>query len=69
MLLKKKMNKDNLDKFLEELADNTPNTSQFDKIEEDNMKEAEEDLIGGKSFKKLKDELKRGEKWKHLNNT
>ena len=56
------MNNDNLDKFLEELADNTPNTSQFDKIEEDNMKEAEEDLIGGKSFKKLKDELKRGEK-------
>ena len=45
------MNKDNLDKFLEELADNTPNTSQFDKIEEDNMKEAEEDLIGGKSLK------------------
>jgi len=63
------MNKDNLDKFLEELADNTPNTSQFDKLEEDNMKEVEEDLIGGKSFKKLKDELKRGEKWKHLNNT
>jgi hypothetical protein len=33
------------------------------------MKEVEEDLVGGKSFKKLKDELKRGEKWKHLNNT
>lgn len=48
--------------FLEELADNTPNESQFDKLEEDNMKEVEEDLIGGKSFKKLKDELKRGEK-------
>ena len=56
------MNKDNLDKFLEELADNTPNNSQFDKIEEDNMKEVEEDLIGGKSFKKLKDEIKRGKK-------
>jgi len=61
--------KENINDFLEELANNTPNTSQFDKIEEDNMKEAEEDLIGGKSFKKLKDELKRGEKWKHLNNT
>jgi hypothetical protein len=56
------MNKNNLDNFFEELADNTPNSSQFDKIEEDNMKEVEEDLIGGKSFKKLKDELKRGEK-------
>jgi len=61
--------KENINDFLEELANNTPNTSQFDKIEEDNMKETEEDLIGGKSFKKLKDELKRGEKWKHLNNT
>lgn len=61
--------KENINDFLEELANNTPNTSQFDKIEEDNMKEVEEDLIGGKSFKKLKDELKRGEKWKHLNNT
>lgn len=61
--------KENINDFLEELANNTPNTSQFDKIEEDNMKETEEDLIGGKSFKKLKGELKRGEKWKHLNNT
>ena len=60
--LKKKMSKNNLDKFFEELADNTPNDKQFNKLEEDNMKEVEEDLIGGKSFKKLKDELKRGEK-------
>jgi len=58
-----------LEKFLEDLANNSPNDSQFDKLKEDNMKEVEEDLIGGKSFKKLKDELKRGEKWKHLNNT
>lgn len=58
-----------LEDFLNELANNTPNADQFSKIEEDNMKEAEEDLIGGKSFKKLKDEIKRGEKWKHLNNT
>ena len=66
------MSKNNLDKFFEELADNTPNdkqfnkleedNKQFNKLEEDNMKEVEEDLIGGKSFKKLKDELKRGEK-------
>jgi len=58
-----------LEDFLNELANNTPNSDQFDKIKEDNMKEVEEDLIGGKSFKKLKDEIKRGEKWKHLNNT
>ena len=57
-----------LENFLNELANNTPNSDQFDKIKEDNMKEVEEDLIGGKSFKKLKDEIKRGEKWKHLNN-
>jgi hypothetical protein len=25
--------------------------------------------VAGKTFKKLKDEVKRGEKWKHLNNT
>ena len=61
--------KENINSFLEELANNTPNDEQFDKIKEDNMKEVEEDLIGGKSFKKLKDEIKRGEKWKHLNNT
>jgi len=54
--------KENINSFLEELANNTPNDEQFDKIKEDNMKEVEEDLIGGKSFKKLKDELKRGEK-------
>jgi len=58
-----------LEKFLEDLANNSPNDSQFDKLKEDNMKEVEEDLIGGKSFKKLKDEIKRGEKWKHLSNT
>jgi hypothetical protein len=51
-----------LEKFLEDLANNSPNDSQFDKLKEDNMKEVEEDLIGGKSFKKLKEEVKRGEK-------
>ena len=49
-------------KFLDELADNTPNDSQFEKLQEDNMKEVEEDLIGGKSFKTLRDKNKRGEK-------
>jgi hypothetical protein len=24
--------------------------------------------VGGKSLKKFKDEIKKGEKWKHLNN-
>ena len=56
--------KENINDFLEDLANNTPNSEQFDKIKikESNMKEVEEDLVGGKSFKKLKDELKRGEK-------
>tara|TARA_Y100001937_G_C7049496_1_gene298400 strand:+ start:730 stop:897 length:168 start_codon:yes stop_codon:yes gene_type:complete len=49
-------------KFLDELADNTPHESQFDKSKLDNMKEVEEDLIGGKSFKTLRDKNKRGEK-------
>jgi len=62
--------KENINDFLEDLANNTPNSEQFDKIKikESNMKEVEEDLVGGKSFKKLKDEIKKGEKWKHLNN-
>ena len=49
-----------IDKFFEELANNTPHVGQFDDIEENNnMKEVEEDLVGGKSFKKLKDEIRR----------
>ena len=48
-----------LEKFLEELANNSPNASQFDNLEEDiNMKEVEEDLIGGKSLKTFKDQIK-----------
>jgi hypothetical protein len=56
--------KKNINDFLEDLANNTPNSEQFDKIKikESNMKEVEEDLVGGKSFKKLKDEIKKGEK-------
>lgn len=55
------MSKDKIEtvdeKFLEELANNTPNAGQFDEL--NNMKDVEEDLIGGKSFKKLKDEIRR----------
>ena len=56
--------KENINDFLEDLANNTPNSEKFDKIKikESNMKEVEEDLVGGKSFKKLKDEIKKGEK-------
>jgi len=61
--------KEDRDGFLEDLADNIPNEAQFDKLKESDVKEVEEDLLGGKSFKKLKDQVKRGEKWKHLNNT
>ena len=49
-----------LEKFLEELANNSPNADQFNDIDEENIKDVEEDLIGGKSFKKLKDEIKGG---------
>ena len=59
--MRKRMDKEIL-KFLDELADNTPHESQFDKSKLDNMKEVEEDLIGGKSFKTLRDKNKRGEK-------
>ena len=60
--------KQDRDGFLEQLADNTPNESQFDKLtnsiklKENEVKDVEEDLYGGKSFKKLKDEVKRGKK-------
>jgi len=47
-----------LEKFLEELANNSPNADQFNDIDEENIKDVEEDLSGGKSFKKLKDEIK-----------
>lgn len=56
------MKKNSEEDFLDELANNTPNSSQFDYIKEKNMKEVEEDLLGGKSFRKLKDEIKRGKK-------
>ena len=54
--------KEDINNFLEDLASNTPHEGQFkdvDKLKESNMKEVEEDLVGGKSFKKLKDEIRR----------
>ena len=39
------------DKFFEDLANNTPNESMFD------IDEAEEDLVAGKPFSKLKEDL------------
>tara|TARA_R100000005_G_C4936547_1_gene163069 strand:+ start:342 stop:506 length:165 start_codon:yes stop_codon:yes gene_type:complete len=48
------------DKFFEDVANNTPNEDMFDDI-----KEAEEDLVAGKTFTKLKEDLattKRGKK-------
>ena len=54
--------KEDRDGFIEQLADNTPNEAQFDKLKEAEVKDAEEDLCGGKTFKKLKDEVKREEK-------
>jgi hypothetical protein len=61
------MSKDNkeIEKFLEDLANNTPNENQFGKIvNEKNLDEFEEDLMGGKSFKTLKNSInkKRGKK-------
>ena len=54
--------KEDRDGFLENLADNTPNEAQFDKLKEAEVQDAEEDLVAGKTFKKLKDEVKREEK-------
>ena len=54
--------KEDRDSFIEDLADNTPNEAKFDKLKESDVKEVEEDRLGGKSFKKLKDQVKRGEK-------
>ena len=45
--------KEDRDSFIEELADNTPNEGQFDKMKEAEVHDAEEDLLAGKTFKKL----------------
>lgn len=57
--------KKEFEKFLEDLANNTPNKDQFGKnVNEKNLDDFEEDLIGGKSFKTLKNSInkKRGNK-------
>tara|TARA_B100000575_G_scaffold203178_1_gene164815 strand:+ start:168 stop:350 length:183 start_codon:yes stop_codon:yes gene_type:complete len=53
--------KENLNDFLEDLANNTPNADQFDhidKLKESDVKDVEQDLMGGKSFKVLRKEKK-----------
>ena len=56
------MNK-KLDKFIENLTNNTPHMGQFEGIDE-----VEEDLVGGKPFKHLKKELNTKNKKKKENN-
>lgn len=49
-----------MDKFLKELANNTPNASQFeDIIDEENVSDFEEDICGGKSFKTMRETTKK----------
>ena len=50
-----------IDKFLEDLANNTPNESMFDNSD---INEVEEDLVAGKPFKKLKEDLATSKKGK-----
>ena len=54
------MDKD-IDKFLEEIANNTPNEGMFD------IKEVEEDLVAGKPFSKLKEDLATSKREKKKN--
>ena len=53
--------KEDFDNFLDDLANNTPNAEQFDhidKLKESDVKDVEQDLMGGKSFKALRKEKK-----------
>ena len=50
-----------IDKFFDDLANNTPNESQFD------INEVEEDLVAGKPFSKLKEDLATSKKGKKTN--
>ena len=47
-----------IDKFFDDLANNTPNESMFD------INEVEEDLVAGKRFSKLKEDLATSKKEK-----
>ena len=48
-----------IDKFIEDISNNTPNTGMFDDIDE-----VEEDLVAGKPFSKLKKDLATNKKEK-----
>ena len=50
-----------IDKFFDDLANNTPNESMFD------INEVEEDLVAGKSYTKLKEDLATSKKEKKKN--
>ena len=53
--------KENINDFLDDLANNTPNAEQFDhidKLKESDVKDVEQDLMGGKSFKAIIKEKK-----------
>ena len=53
--------KENINDFLDDLANNTPNAEQFDhidKLKESDVKDVEQDLMGGKSFKAISKEKK-----------
>tara|TARA_B100000214_G_scaffold300590_1_gene230864 strand:+ start:96 stop:278 length:183 start_codon:yes stop_codon:yes gene_type:complete len=53
--------KENINDFLDDLANNTPNAEQFDhidKLKESDVKDVEQDLMGGKSFKAIRKEKK-----------
>jgi|TARA_B100001094_G_scaffold305717_1_gene335793 hypothetical protein len=47
-----------MDKFLNEIADNTPHSEQFEEM--GSVNDFEEDLLGGKSFKSMRKENKKG---------
>ena len=53
--------KENINDFLDDLANNTPNAEQFDhidKLKESDVKDVEQDLMGGKAFKAIRKEKK-----------
>ena len=53
--------KENINDFLDDLVNNTPNAEQFDhidKLKESDVKDVEQDLMGGKSFKAIRKEKK-----------
>ena len=51
-----------IDKFFEDISNNTPNSGMFSDIDE-----VEEDLVAGKPFTKLKEDLATSKKGKKTN--